>query len=54
MQGSIRLVIGFFIAYGAVGTLDADPGADVLVQAALAAVGLAIMAWGVVATKQGN
>jgi hypothetical protein len=55
MQGSIRLVVGFFIAYGAVGTLDADYEASVLVQGALAMLGLVIMGWGVAAMKkQGN
>jgi len=47
MKGSIRLFVGFMIAFGAVGTVDFDPNADLLVQSALAAVGLAIMAWGV-------
>jgi len=51
MRGSIRAVVGFFIAFGAVGTLDADPSASVLLQVALASVGLAIM-WSGVASMQ--
>lgn len=51
MTGSIRAFIGFMIAFGAVGTLDADPSASVLVMGALACAGLAIMASGVSAMK---
>ena len=41
----IRLVVGFFITYGAVGTLDVDPTASLLNYTALAVVGLSITAW---------
>jgi hypothetical protein len=51
MTGSIRAFIGFMIAFGAVGTLDTDPSASVLVMSALACAGLAIMASGVSAMK---
>lgn len=55
MQGSIRMAVGFFIAYGAVSTLDVNPEANAFIQGALAMVGLAIMGWGVAAMKkQGN
>ena len=47
MKGSIRIFVGFFIAMGAVGTLEIDNNASVLVQGAIAAVGLAIAWWGV-------
>ena len=47
MKGSIRTLAGFLIAFGAVGTLDVDPSASVLLQAGIAAVGLAIMYSGV-------
>lgn len=47
MQGTLRTLIGFLIAFGAVGTLDFDPTASVLVQGALALAGLALMASGV-------
>jgi hypothetical protein len=47
MQGSIRALVGFFIVFGAVGTMDYNPDASVLLQSALAVVGLVIMASGV-------
>jgi len=53
MKGSIRLIVGLLIAYGAVGTMDYDPSASVLVQSALAAVGLLIMYSGVRAMNRG-
>lgn len=51
-KGSIRAILGFFIAAGAVGTLDADPQASVLVALAVGLVGVAIMASGVKALTQ--
>lgn len=47
MQGSIRAFVGFMVAYGAVGTLDAEPNASVIGMTALAIAGLAIMFSGV-------
>ena len=41
----IRLVVGFFIAYGAVGSLEVEPNASLLNYTVLALVGLAIAAW---------
>jgi hypothetical protein len=41
----IRFALGFFLVYGAVGNLDFDPNASLLVGAGLAALGLALMAW---------
>ena len=52
MKGSIRTALGFFVAFGAVGTLDIDPQASVIVQAALALVSLAVMYSGVRALKE--
>ena len=52
MKGSIRVIVGLLMALGAVGTLDTDANASVLVQAAHAVVGLLIMAWGVNAMAQ--
>jgi len=52
MKGSIRIIVGFLIALGAVGTLDADPSASVLLQAALALIGLVIMASGVASMQR--
>jgi hypothetical protein len=53
MSGSIRLIVGLLITYGAVGTMDYDPNADVLIQSALAAFGLAIMYSGARAVNRG-
>lgn len=50
-KGIIRTILGFLIVFGAVGTLDADPQASVLVQVGLGLVGLAILASGVKALK---
>jgi hypothetical protein len=49
MKGSIRVLIGFLITYGAVGTLDFDPTADVIVALLLASAGLIIMYSGALA-----
>ena len=54
MKGSIRTAVGFMIALGAVGTLEIDPNASVLIQMALASVGLAIMLTGVSSMQQNN
>jgi hypothetical protein len=51
MKGSIRVFIGFLMTYGAVGTLDFDPTADVVVALLLASAGLIIMYSGVLALK---
>jgi hypothetical protein len=47
MQGSIRVFIGFMVVFGAVGTLDIDPSASILVQSGIAALGLLVMYSGV-------
>lgn len=41
----IRFALGFFLVYGAVGTLDFDPNASLLTGMGLAVLGLALMAW---------
>ena len=41
MKGSIRMLVGILVAAGAVGTLDVDTSASVLVQGAIALAGLA-------------
>jgi hypothetical protein len=53
MNGSIRLIVGLLITYGAVGTVDYDPSASVLLQTAIAAFGLLIMYSGVRAMNRG-
>lgn len=52
MKGSLRVLIGFLIIYGAVGTLDMDPTADELLALFFAFVGLAIMLSGVMALRK--
>ena len=51
MKGSLRIFIGFLLTYGAVGSLDFDPTADIVVAILLASVGLLIMFSGVQALK---
>ena len=52
MKGSIRIIVGFLIVLGAVGTLEADPSASVLLQVAIAVTGLVIMASGVASMQR--
>lgn len=52
MRGMIRVVLGFFMVYGAVGSLDIDPTASELAMGALAVVGLALMASGLSAIQE--
>lgn len=52
MKGSIRIAVGFFVVFGAVGTLDMDPSASLLTQTVLALAGLAIMYTGINAMKE--
>jgi hypothetical protein len=48
----IRFIVGLVIVMGAVGTLDIDPEANVLLQIALAVVGLVLMYLGSEKMKQ--
>jgi hypothetical protein len=48
----IRVIVGLIIVLGAVGTLDIDPEANVLLQIALAGVGLTLMYFGSEKLKQ--
>ena len=52
MQGMLRFCIGFMIVFGVVGTLEIDPDANLITEMLIAVVGLAIMAFGIVANKQ--
>ena len=52
MKGSIRIIVGLLITMGAVGTLEIDPNASVLLQVAIATIGLAIMWSGVAAIQR--
>lgn len=51
MQGSIRVLFGLLITFGAVGTLDIDPQASVIQQGLIALVGIAVLASGAKAMK---
>jgi hypothetical protein len=53
MKGSIRVFIGFIVTFGAVGTLDYDPSASLLVQGSIAIVGCLVMLSGVRAMNRG-
>ena len=53
MRGSIRAIVGFFIVFGAVGSLDADPSSSLLLATSLAVVGLLLMYSGVRAMNGG-
>jgi hypothetical protein len=43
MQGSIRMFVGFFFVFGAVGGMDAGPADYLGYQIAIAVVGLLLM-----------
>jgi hypothetical protein len=42
----IRFIVGLLIVFGAVGEMDYNPDANLLLQTAIAAVGLALMYFG--------
>jgi hypothetical protein len=52
MRGSIRMLVGLLIVFGAVGTIEVNPDADLLNQMVIAVVGLAVMLTGVSAMKE--
>jgi hypothetical protein len=52
MRGSIRMLVGFLIVFGAVGGIEMNPDADLLVQMVIAVAGLAIMLTGVSAMQE--
>ena len=52
MKGSIRFFAGFFIVFGAVGALDADPTASLPTMITIAACGLILSYTGVRAMKK--
>jgi hypothetical protein len=45
--------LGFFMTYGAVGTLDVDPTASIAVQTTIALIGLAMMFWATKGIRNG-
>jgi hypothetical protein len=46
-RGTIRLVTGLLLVLGAVGGMEQQPEASLLLQTAIAVVGLALMLWAV-------
>jgi hypothetical protein len=54
MKGTIRVAIGFFIVFGVVGGMDADPSYSILLGLALAVLGLGLMYSGVTAMNKDN
>lgn len=51
MKGSIRFFLGMLIVFGAVGTLDFDPDASLLVQGIVACLGLLLVKSGLDARR---
>jgi hypothetical protein len=51
MPGTIRLMVGLLIVFGAIGTIEVDPNASLIGMIALASVGLYVMFSGVKAMK---
>ena len=54
MPGTIRMIVGFLTAIGAMGTLEVDPTASVMLQTLIALVGLAIAFSGVHALNRNS
>lgn len=54
MKGSIRLLVGFLLVFGAVGGMDYGPAEDFYYQLGLAVVGLGLMYSGVRAFNNGK
>ena len=50
----IRFILGLVLVLGAVGTLDIDANASLLVQGAIAVSGLALMMFGVRRLQKSN
>lgn len=51
-KGTIRFFLGFFIVFGAVGTLDVDATASLLTQVLIGIAGLGVMYSGAKAMKK--
>jgi hypothetical protein len=54
MRGSIRMLVGFLIVFGAVGSIEVDPNANLMVEMILAGAGLALLFSGVNAMKENS
>lgn len=51
MVGSIRIFVGFFVVFGAVGGMDTSTDSELLMLVGIAVAGLLVMASGVFAMK---
>lgn len=54
MRGSIRMLVGFLIVFGAVGSIEIDPNANLMIEMILAGAGLALLFSGVNAMKENS
>jgi len=54
MRGSIRMIVGFLIVFGAVGSIEIDPNANLIIEMILAGAGLALLFSGVNAMKENS
>ena len=52
MRGSIRLIFGFLVVFGAVGGLDNATDSELFLIAGFAAIGMMLMLSGVKAMKE--
>ncbi len=52
MRGSIRMLVGFLIVFGAVGSIEVDPNANLMLEMILAGAGLALLLSGVNAMRE--
>ena len=54
MRGSIRMLVGFLITFGAVGSIEIDPNANLMIEMILAGAGLALLFSGINAMKENS
>jgi hypothetical protein len=54
MRGSIRMLVGFLIVFGAVGSIEVDPNANLMIEMILAGAGLALLFSGINAMKENS
>ena len=54
MRGSIRMLVGFLIVFGAVGSIEIDPNANLMIEMILAGAGLALLFSGINAMKENS
>ena len=52
MRGSIRMLVGFLIVFGAVGSIEVDPNANLMLEMIVAGAGLALLLSGVSAMRE--